>query len=199
MSQYVRQRLASIIYEAIFAFLQSVDLLGNVLNNIPVLGPVRQLSLVILKTIIDESAGESIKEFLTGYTTEASKRLAKIVTAEANRDAFSEAWTNALGELIKAPIGSLLPSEDTTREFVTSLSNQEIAAPAVPRRSLDLVDEQRDILYDAAADLVEEVVSAIKSSPSARRTLISATQDFVGTADGQKFIDAAASSACVGA
>jgi len=194
MSQYVRERLASIIYEAIFAFLQSVDLLGNVLNNIPILGPVRQLSLAILKTIIDESAGESIKTFLTEYTTEASKRLAKIVTAEANREAFSEAWANALGELIKAPVGSLLPSEDTMREFVTSLANQEMVAPVANRRSLDLMDEQRDVVYEGVADAAQEVASAIRSSPGARKALVAATQDFVSTEDGKAFLDAAASS-----
>lgn len=112
------------LYEAIFAFLKSADLIGNVLSTITILGPVRELALLILKATIDETAGKTIKSFLATYADEAVQRLSSIVTSERNGDVFAKFWSDTITAALSRPVGSFVLSKASVHELLVVLEEQ---------------------------------------------------------------------------
>merc|ERR1719229_217876 len=87
----VEQILSDILYEGIFEFIQKADLLGNVVNSLPVIGPIRQTIVAEFKKSLDRVLGPQIKKFLASYNRVAVQRVIDLVVSPQNTQAFGAA------------------------------------------------------------------------------------------------------------
>ena len=49
--------IGGILYEGIFEFLQKVDIIGNIVNSLPLIGPMRQAIVKEFKNTMDRTLG----------------------------------------------------------------------------------------------------------------------------------------------
>lgn len=108
-SRAAERLLGSVLYEALFAFVQSVDILGQLVNSLPLIGPMRKQLVDASKLSLDALLGDQIAEFLGGYTQRA------VQTAVAHVDANGADVARAQRQLVEAalerPFNASLPSE----------------------------------------------------------------------------------------
>jgi hypothetical protein len=52
--------IGSVLYEGIFEFIQTVDILGNIVNGLPIIGPVRKQIMTGLKRELDRTLGKQV-------------------------------------------------------------------------------------------------------------------------------------------
>ena len=69
----VEKVVGSILYEGIFEFIKGVDLLGNIINGLPIIGPIRQ-QIDGGEQGLDQSLGNQVKGFW-GVTRDATEQL----------------------------------------------------------------------------------------------------------------------------
>ena len=66
-SQAIEKMIGGILYEGIFEFIQCVDIIGGVVNNLPIIGPIRQQIVSEFKKNLDRVLGTQVKEFLGSF------------------------------------------------------------------------------------------------------------------------------------
>jgi hypothetical protein len=111
----------SVLYEGIFEFIQKVDILGNIINGLPILGPMRAQVVQSVKRETDRTLGKQVKSFLGSYSTMATEQVASMVLSQENSAGFAQARRKLGEELLKRPVTSLLPPEATVVELRDSL------------------------------------------------------------------------------
>ena len=107
--------LGSILYEGIFEFLQRVDILGNIVNQLPIIGPIRVAIVKEFKSSLDKTVGGQIKTFLSGFNKVAVQRMVDFILSPKNRAAFSVANRNVVDALMSKPLDSILPRDKDDR------------------------------------------------------------------------------------
>eukprot|EP00535_Pseudo-nitzschia_heimii_P005821 CAMPEP_0197175330 /NCGR_PEP_ID=MMETSP1423-20130617/1577_1 /TAXON_ID=476441 /ORGANISM="Pseudo-nitzschia heimii, Strain UNC1101" /LENGTH=421 /DNA_ID=CAMNT_0042624453 /DNA_START=179 /DNA_END=1444 /DNA_ORIENTATION=- len=108
-SEAVNELFAQTLYDGIYEFFQTIDVFGNIISNLPVLGPIRNKIRDDLKTQLDRTLGPTLRSFLGGYTNVAIGRAAGFVLSEQNRRAFGAANARLLQSLLERPLEDLLP------------------------------------------------------------------------------------------
>jgi hypothetical protein len=63
-SEAVELLLGHVLYEGIVEFIQQVDVLGNVVNSLPVIGPIRVQIMTAARDQLDLLVGKQIASFL---------------------------------------------------------------------------------------------------------------------------------------
>ena len=101
--------LSSAKDDGIYEFFQTIDVFGNIISNLPVLGPIRNKIRDDLKSQLDRTLGPTLRGFLGGYTSVAIGRAAGFVLSEQNRRAFGAANARLLQSLLERPLEDLLP------------------------------------------------------------------------------------------
>lgn len=120
-------------YDAIFEFLQRADIVGNVVNSLPLIGPIRQQVTKELKRALDLVLGPQIKTFLASYSRVAVQRMIDFVLRDENKANFRTA-NRALAEaLLQRSVATLLPSaSDSAKlkgkliDYLWSLSEEDL-------------------------------------------------------------------------
>lgn len=102
--------LGGILYEGIFEFLQRVDIIGNIVNNLPIIGPIRVAIVKEFKASLDRTVGKQIKVFLSSFNKVAVQRMADFVLSPQNRQSFSKANRNVADALLSRKLSELLSS-----------------------------------------------------------------------------------------
>eukprot|EP00466_Bigelowiella_natans_P007671 jgi/Bigna1/71296/fgenesh1_pg.15_\ len=209
-SSFVQSSVTSVLYEAIFAFLQSADLVGNILAQNPILGPVRQVAIAILRDQIDQTAGVLIKEFLSRYSEESVDRLASIVTSERNQQAFAGTWGAALDALLAAPLVTASPplSPEATLDLyqaaVVEEGAVENAVTTLKERLLPLLndgeeangvrdDETKSALVKDSKAAVRVIINdkVLSDTKSVQLLLHKPLSTFLSSDEGQEFLEIA--------
>ena len=116
-SQAIEQMIGGILYEGIFEFIQRVDIIGGVVNNLPVIGPIRQQIVAEFKKNIDRVLGSQVKEFLGTFNRIAVQRMISFVLSQENRQSLAKANKNLIASILRRPISSLLPSSSTSEKL----------------------------------------------------------------------------------
>ena len=129
--------LASRRYEGIFEFLQTADVIGNIISRLPIIGPIRQQILTTFKRELDRTLGSQVKDFLGSYSRLATEQLSVLILSEDNAKSFSSARRRLGEEVLKRSVSSLVPSDNTIEEFVE-------AAWDISKEPLPLRDEVTD-------------------------------------------------------
>ena len=111
-SEVVERLLGHVLYEGIFEFIQRVDLLGNVINTLPVLGVIRMQMVKTARTQLDALLGDQIARFLGEYTASAAESAATYLLSDDTAEARRIARRKAGEKVLSKPIGELVEISD---------------------------------------------------------------------------------------
>ena len=162
-NEVVESIIANILYEGIFEFIQRVDLIGNIINNLPVLGPIRASIVKEFKRNLDLVLGGQLKSFLASYNRVAIDRVIIYILSEDNRPMFKRGARGAAANLLKTPVSSLLPTDETVTQLVTAA--RALVLDTKPEDLRPSVNFMYDLLGDKGLrDLNISASDALKSS-----------------------------------
>ena len=182
----MERMMGNVLYEAIFEFIQKVDILGNILNNLPIIGPIRQQIVREFKKNLDVTIGGQIKTFLVTFNRVAVQRMAEFVLSPENKKSFLNSNRNVIDLLLSRPLKTLLPESSVSLKFYDdsyrALKNVNIV-------ELTLLDK----IYDYADGngleiLVEGLDPILENVPTAKRVLQRNFERFVGSAEGEALV-----------
>eukprot|EP00614_Pseudopedinella_elastica_P018161 CAMPEP_0172649348 /NCGR_PEP_ID=MMETSP1068-20121228/241742_1 /TAXON_ID=35684 /ORGANISM="Pseudopedinella elastica, Strain CCMP716" /LENGTH=362 /DNA_ID=CAMNT_0013463697 /DNA_START=29 /DNA_END=1117 /DNA_ORIENTATION=+ len=142
--------IGSVLYEGIFQFIQTVDIIGNIVNGLPVIGPIRQQILNAFKKELDRTLGRQVKSFLGSYTRAASEQVANLVLSEENSKGFANARRRLGEEVLNRPLNSLVPPESTVDELSDAAWN--IAASPLPIGDEEVINRVYDAIGNYSLD-----------------------------------------------
>eukprot|EP00929_Paragymnodinium_shiwhaense_P045949 TRINITY_DN23421_c0_g1_i1.p1 TRINITY_DN23421_c0_g1~~TRINITY_DN23421_c0_g1_i1.p1 ORF type:complete len:467 (+),score=102.77 TRINITY_DN23421_c0_g1_i1:252-1652(+) len=125
--------VGAVLKDGIFEFLQTVDLLGNAVNRLPILGPLRQQVVDGLRKEVDRVLGAQINQFLGRNTRMVAERtLLPFLTARANREMLASSAEQFVRYILQRRVEELVPadvSSDVLRqEILVGLKTLDIEA-----------------------------------------------------------------------
>lgn len=106
--------IGGILYEGIFEFIQRVDIIGNIVNGLPIIGPIRQTIMSEFKKNLDKTLGGQVKTFLSSFNRVAVQRMIDFVLSPSNRISLQKANRNLVQSLLERPVASIVPNKETT-------------------------------------------------------------------------------------
>lgn len=106
--------IGGILYEGIFEFIQRVDIIGNVVNSLPIIGPIRQTIMSEFKKNLDKTLGGQVKTFLSSFNRVAVQRMIDFVLSPSNRISLQKANKSLVQSLLERSFSSIVPNKETT-------------------------------------------------------------------------------------
>lgn len=113
----IETMLGSILYAGIFEFIKKVDLLGNLINKLPVIGPIRKRVMAAFAEEVELRLEGQIKAFLGTFSGLAVERMIQFVLSDENREGFRKARRRLAEHLMQRPVASLLPDPATSARW----------------------------------------------------------------------------------
>lgn len=113
-SPAIEAMLGAVLYEGINEFLRRADLLGNMLNQLPVIGGIRRRVMDLFKEEVETRLGGQIKGFLGGFSGRAVEKMIGYVLSEEHRPGFREARRRLAEHLLRRPVTSLVPDAQSS-------------------------------------------------------------------------------------
>lgn len=113
----IETMLGSILYAGIFEFIKKVDLLGNLINKLPVIGPIRKRVMAAFAEEVETRLEGQIKAFLGTFSGLAVERMIQFVLSDENREGFRKARRRLAEHLMQRPVASLLPDPATSERW----------------------------------------------------------------------------------
>ncbi|EKX44982.1 hypothetical protein GUITHDRAFT_139269 [Guillardia theta CCMP2712] len=100
----VESMAGAILYTGILEFMQRADILGNIVNQLPVIGPIRQEVNKALRDALDNSLGPQVKEFLGTQSRPAVEQMIQFILDEKNSKAFSRSAKRLAEYVMSRPV-----------------------------------------------------------------------------------------------
>jgi hypothetical protein len=116
-SPAIERMLGSVLYTGIFEFIRKVDLLGNLINKMPVIGPIRKRVMAAFAEEVETRLEGQIKAFLGGFSGLAVEKMIQFVLSDENREGFRTARRRLAEHLLERPVASLLPDAATATRW----------------------------------------------------------------------------------
>ncbi|MBX3466962.1 MAG: hypothetical protein KF878_08690 [Planctomycetes bacterium] len=113
----IETMLGSILYAGIFEFMKKADLLGALVNKLPVIGPIRKRLVSAFAEEVEGRLEGHIKAFLGTFSGLAVERMIQFVLSDENREGFRKARRRLAEHLLERPVTSLLPDAATTARW----------------------------------------------------------------------------------
>ena len=101
--------IGGILYEGIFEFIQRVDIIGNIVNKLPIIGPIRQTIMSEFKKNLDKSLGGQVKVFLSSFNRVAVQRMIDFILSPSNRISLQKANRNVVQSFLERPLSTVIP------------------------------------------------------------------------------------------
>lgn len=181
----VEKVVGSILYEGIFEFIKQVDILGNIINGLPIIGPIRQQIMNGVKTELDRTLGNQVKGFLGGYSRLATEQLVTLVLSDENAQGFAGARRRLGEELLARPLSSLVPPQALVDEMKES-------AWTLVEQPLPIGDEETlNRIYDSFGDESLDGLG-VPTPPQLSGLADSVLTRFLNSQEGKEFAAAAA-------
>lgn len=112
----VEAMLSSVIYDQIMAFIDKADLLGPIVDKLPILGGIRRRLLDTFRTEFRGRAEAQVRTFLASGARVAVHSAISYVLSPNNRQRFKKLRGFAVGQLLETPLKKLvLAPEDSAR------------------------------------------------------------------------------------
>jgi hypothetical protein len=168
-SEAVNKLLAQVLYDGIYNFFQTIDVFGNIIGQLPIIGPMRNKIRDEAKRSLDRTVGPLIKTFLQSYTKVAVLEASDFVLSPANRKVFGGANVKLVSSILERSINSLVPPPDMT----VKLRNDAFEY----LRNAEMTDLEEyvtfcyDIVGDKSVDDVFNVNRVIDASPTLQKTI----------------------------
>jgi hypothetical protein len=112
-SPAIEAMLGSVLYQGITEFLKKADLIGRVVNKLPVIGGIRRKVMGIFTDEIENRLEAQIKGFLGGFSGLAVERMITFVLSDENRQGMAKARGRLANHLLDRPVKSLIPEPDS--------------------------------------------------------------------------------------
>jgi len=161
-----------------------VDILGNIINGLPILGPMRAQIVQSVKRETDRTLGKQVKSFLGSYSTMATVQVASMVLSRENSAGFAQARRKLGEELLKRPVASLLPPPATVVELRDSL--WVVAQSPLPAGDAAVVDR----VYELVGDISLDSLDLPPTPPPVSAFMSRALNRFMGSEEGKSFVRA---------
>jgi hypothetical protein len=176
-SSAVEDTLGSVLYTGIREFIRRADLIGAIVNKLPVIGPIRRKVMKAFGEEFDQRLEGRIKEFLGSFSGLAVDKLIQYVLKEENQPKFRQARRGVAEHLLARPVNSFLPSADKSSAWRETAWTSLREAP--PREA-----EWIGRLYeDFGSQPLGEL--AVELSPRATEALARVAQRFLDSDAGE--------------
>lgn len=182
-SDAINSLLTKLLYDAIFEFTMKIDILGNAISNLPLLGPVRNQVLKESKKNMDRTLGPLLQRFISGYTRVATRQAVDFMVSEENASSFGKANVRLVSYLLeKRSVADWLPDESALAEGREEIWKHLVRLDGGDGNSI-IKDDQKKIveqsiewMYDLAGDKSIEdaglnVNDILDASPTLERTM----------------------------
>jgi hypothetical protein len=116
-SPAIEATLGQVLYTGIYEFIKKVDMLGALINRMPVIGPIRKKVMAMFEEEVATRLEGQIKQFLGGFSGKAVERMIQSVLSDENREGFKKAQRKLAEHLLQRPAASLLPDPATTARW----------------------------------------------------------------------------------
>mmetsp|Transcript_21078 Transcript_21078/g.34883 ORF Transcript_21078/g.34883 Transcript_21078/m.34883 type:complete len:312 (-) Transcript_21078:94-1029(-) len=168
-SDAITNLFSRVLYDGIFEFFQKIDVFGQIVNGLPIIGPIRKQIVQETKKQLDRSLGPLVQNFLATYTKIAVKQASEYVLSPSNAKAFGGANVKLASSILERPVNSLLPSSDMSKELQTSLF--EYLRTVEPKDFDEYIEFAYDYAGDKALDRLVDVNRVVDASPTLEKTL----------------------------
>lgn len=190
-SPAIERMLGSVLYEALFAFIKSVDILGQALSNLPFFGPMRDQIIAQSKRQLDTMLGGQITSFLGSYTKEAVKSAVRYVDEHPSE--FGSAQRTLAESLLDRPFNEALPAPADLALVRDSLwlRLRNLRAPNEDEIITGLYAEFGDETIDTLLPLTNprvEQVNAPQIYQKSRGIIASNLHGFIASEQGRRFL-----------
>ena len=175
----VESMAGAILYTGLFEFVQRADILGNIVNGLPVIGPIRMEINKALKEQLDATLGPQVTQFLGTQSRPAVEQMISFITAEENKQAFGKSGRRLAEYLLNRPVNSIMPSRDS------ALKIRDQGWPVI-RELVSTVEAQEKLIdgfFEKNGDVkIGEYLPDLP--PSAKRGLLRMWQRFLDSEEG---------------
>jgi len=168
-SEAVNKLLAQVLYDGIYNFFQTIDVFGNIIGNLPIIGPIRNQIRDEAKRSLDRTVGPLIKSFLRTYTKVAVLEASDFVLSPGNRKIFASANVKLASNILERPVNSLVPPSDMTSKLRNDAF--EYLREAKMTDLEEYVAFCYDLVGDKSVDDAFNVNRIIDASPTLQRTI----------------------------
>ena len=178
-SPAVEAMLGEVLYNGISEFLKRADLLGRVVDKLPVLGGIRRRVTAAFKDEVEGRLEGQIKGFLGSFSGRAVDRMIQHVLADEHKDGFAEARRRVADHLLDRPVRSLVPDAETTDAW------RDAVWAGFRRKS----PREDDLLTEAFAQYGDEPLDAwmFETSDRLKELLGRGLERFLASEHGQGF------------
>ena len=168
-SEAINKLFAQILYDGIYQFFQTIDVFGNIVGRLPIIGPIRNQIRDEVKKNLDRTVGPLIQSFLREYTKVAVMEASDFVLKPSNRKIFSSANVKLVNTLLQRPVNTLVPSSDLSNKLRDEVF--EYLRQAQVEDVEEYVDFVYDLLGDKNVDYFTDVNKVIDASPTLQKAL----------------------------
>jgi hypothetical protein len=158
-----------VLYDGIFEFFQKIDVFGNIINNLPIIGPIRKQVVTETKRQLDRSLAPMVQNFLASYTKTAVMEAVEFILSPENRQLFGYANAKLVSNLLDRPVSSLLLSDGTGEKLLDTTF--EYIRQADPNDLDKYIDFVYGYVGSKSIGSMVDVDRIIDSSPTLERTL----------------------------
>eukprot|EP00580_Thalassiosira_gravida_P009902 CAMPEP_0201648270 /NCGR_PEP_ID=MMETSP0493-20130528/37315_1 /ASSEMBLY_ACC=CAM_ASM_000838 /TAXON_ID=420259 /ORGANISM="Thalassiosira gravida, Strain GMp14c1" /LENGTH=179 /DNA_ID=CAMNT_0048123873 /DNA_START=87 /DNA_END=626 /DNA_ORIENTATION=+ len=163
-----------------------MDVIGNIISKLPLLGPVRNQVLKESKRNMDRTLGPLLQQFLSGYTRVAIRQAVDFVVSKENSSAFGKANARLVSYLLeKRTVTEWIPEEKVLAEWREEVWSYLVGleeggddgdSTKVKEDQKKVVDQSIDWVYDIVGDKCVEdggvdVNEVLDASPTLERSL----------------------------
>jgi hypothetical protein len=175
--------IGDILYEGIFEFIKRVDIIGNIVNGLPIIGPIREGIMKEFKKQLDKTLGGQVTTFLKSFSRIGVERMIEFVLSPKNRNSLQKANRAVVASLLEKPFASIVPDKAMALVMRDRLWLFLRESPTAESKSIvDLIYEQigstKIIDFADAAELLDAM-------PTARRIMQRNIGRFLDTEDGR--------------
>jgi len=158
----VERAIGAILKDGIFEFIQTVDILGNAVNRLPILGPLRQQVVEGLRREVERVLGQQINAFLGRYTRQAAEQtLLPFLTADSNKAVLAQsarqvaryAFSRKLSEIVPPPSSAAKLREEVIAGLGVLDPSKVDEAGSAARKLIRLALETNDVPAIGATSL----------------------------------------------
>jgi hypothetical protein len=168
-SEAVNKLLAQILYDGIYNFFQTIDVFGNIIGSLPIIGPIRNQIRDEAKKSLDRTVGPLIQTFLRSYTKVAVLEASDFILSPANRKIFASANVKLVASILDRPVNSLIPPSELSQSIRKDVFD---FLRKVERKNIEeYVDFSYDIIGDKSLDSLLDIHKVIDASPTLQSTM----------------------------
>ncbi|MBI2571979.1 MAG: hypothetical protein HYV63_33630 [Candidatus Schekmanbacteria bacterium] len=113
----VQEMLGSVVYDGIREFMRRVDLIGPIIDKLPIIGGIRRMVLSTIQTELEARVESQIKAFLGGFSSSTVEAAIDYVLAPTHVDDFREMRKAIVRHVLDRPLASFVPAKERAKDL----------------------------------------------------------------------------------